>query len=250
MKTRLWMTCLLLGLLPMAGVSQTTNGSSTGSGNTNGTTGSGAGNTGNRDMGTTGTGSSGTGINNTGNGIQGSQSGATTAPSSGTEGTMGERNGVRSRENGNGTRVKIKENGKGERKVKMEDRYGKRKIEINNDGSARVTTDIAGEGKRVEVFPAPVWGAAQNYRNDRHVYFPDYHAFYAPGRGYIYWNEGAWTTSTSMPDWLGKADLSKARMQVISDLDLDSSPEGLYSSYREQFPAQPVDIDVSVPNID
>jgi hypothetical protein len=120
------------------------------------------------------------------------------------------------------------------------------KVKIDKRGNTKVKAN--GKKVKTEGIP-PAWAPAHGYRENRSVDFPDYHMFYQPGRGYVYWNNGAWTTSSSVPAYLGSVDLGTARMQLLEDIDITTYPERNYEVYMRQFPAQPVEVTVPVPII-
>lgn len=94
----------------------------------------------------------------------------------------------------------------------------------------------------------PSWGKAHKYNNDKYVYFQDYYTFYSPKRGYVYWNNGSWTTSQNMPQYMSNADLNGARMQILNDESLSSYPERNFPNYMNQYPSQPISgLNVPVP---
>jgi len=111
----------------------------------------------------------------------------------------------------------------------------------------KVKTEGNGQTKVKTKGNPPVWAPAHGYRENRSVYFPDYYLFYQPGRGYVYWNNDAWTTSTTVPVYMNGVNLNNARMQMLSDIDVTTSPEQNYQVYLRQYPAQPVQITVPVP---
>src|SRR5438477_356004 len=63
----------------------------------------------------------------------------------------------------------------------------------------------------------PAWAAAHQYHNDHDVYFPDYYTFYDPQRGYIYYKEGHWVNTTTVPTYMRSVDMNKARVQIIQE---------------------------------
>jgi hypothetical protein len=95
---------------------------------------------------------------------------------------------------------------------------------------------------------SPAWASAHQYHNDRDVYFPDYYTFYDPERGYVYWNEGKWVNSTSVPTYMHKVDLNKARVQIIEE-DVQMHPETKYTIYKQTYPAEKVEVTVPVPDV-
>jgi hypothetical protein len=95
---------------------------------------------------------------------------------------------------------------------------------------------------------SPSWGAAHQYHNDRSVYFPDYYTFYEPNRGYIYWNNDNWATSSTVPPFMSSADLNKARVQLIEG-DASGHPENQYNNYKNMYPARKIEVVVPVPDV-
>lgn len=90
------------------------------------------------------------------------------------------------------------------------------------------------------VTTTPYWSKSHSYQNDKYVYFPDYYLFYSPSRGYTYWSNGAWSTSSSLPSNMSTADLNAARIQTLNEISVTSYPERSYTTYINQYPAQPV----------
>jgi len=83
----------------------------------------------------------------------------------------------------------------------------------------------------------PSWAAAHNYDATAHVYFPDYYTFYDPRRGgYVFWQNGKYTFSPSMPPFLEKADLTKSRVKILKGISLDLHPEQDYPRYMKLYP--------------
>jgi hypothetical protein len=88
--------------------------------------------------------------------------------------------------------------------------------------------------------PLPGWAKAHNYDATSHAYFPDYYTYYDPTRGgYVYWDNGKWTFSPSVPSYLDKVDLSQSRVQILKGLSLDLHPEQDYPHYMEMYPPDP-----------
>ncbi len=104
----------------------------------------------------------------------------------------------------------------------------------------------AHEGK--VAIPVPRWSLTHGYMNDRPVYFPDYYLFYTPERGYIYWNEGAWLTSPTVPEFVKEVDLRRARVQIMDDEEGNQYPEKDFTMFRKSFPAERVEVEVPVPD--
>lgn len=113
-------------------------------------------------------------------------------------------------------------------------------------GQTTVTKTIEKNGKKkTKTRTMPDWAAAQNYSGDQCVYFPDYYTFYEPGRGYVYWNNGAWTSAGTLPSYMTDVNLNRARMQILNDVS--ARPETRYRNYIESYPAQKVEVAVPVP---
>jgi hypothetical protein len=83
----------------------------------------------------------------------------------------------------------------------------------------------------------PSWAEAQQYDATAHVYFPDYYTFYDAARGgYVYWENGKWSFSPSVPSFLEKVDMSKSRIKILKGLSLDLHPEQNYPYYIKMYP--------------
>jgi hypothetical protein len=106
------------------------------------------------------------------------------------------------------------------------------------------TTDYQGKMKTKSM---PAWAPAHRYMGDKHVYFRDYYTFYDPARGYVYWNNGRWTTSTDVPAYLNSVDLNAARMELLDD-NVEIHPETKIKVYREKYPAERVKVTVPIPD--
>ncbi len=92
--------------------------------------------------------------------------------------------------------------------------------------------------KTAKATVAPPWAAAHNYDATAHVYFPDYYTFYDPNRGgYVYWSGGQYVFTPAMPPVMEKADMGKARIQILKGISLDLHPELNYPYYMKQYPA-------------
>jgi hypothetical protein len=84
----------------------------------------------------------------------------------------------------------------------------------------------------------PDWAAAHHYDAKTHAYFPDYYTYYDPSRGgYVYWKNGSYTFTPSLPPFMENADLDKSRVQIIKGLSLDLHPERNYPHYMKLYPA-------------
>ena len=106
----------------------------------------------------------------------------------------------------------------------------------NTTAKDKNKTKKAATAKRTKV---PEWAAAHNYDATSHVYFPDYYTFYDPARGgYVFWENGKWSFTPSVPAYLEKVDLSKSRIQILKGLSLDLHPELDYPHYMKLYPAE------------
>ncbi|MDR3680418.1 MAG: hypothetical protein P4L41_10670 [Flavipsychrobacter sp.] len=86
----------------------------------------------------------------------------------------------------------------------------------------------------------PPWAAAHKYNADAHVYFPDYYTFYDPNRGgYIFWENGTWSFTPTMPAYLSNKDLDRSRVQILKNVSLDLHPETDYPRYMKLYPPRP-----------
>jgi len=94
----------------------------------------------------------------------------------------------------------------------------------------------------------PAWAAAHNYNAKEHVYFPDYYTYYDPQRGgYVFWKNGKWSFSPSVPPYMEKVDLAKSRVEILQGLSLDLHPEQNYPNYMKLYPPVHEYNDVPVP---
>ena len=94
----------------------------------------------------------------------------------------------------------------------------------------------------------PHWAAAHNYDGTAHVYFPDYYTYYDPQRaGYVYWDNGHWIVTPSVPPYMEKVDLDKSRIKILKGLSLDLHPELDYPNYMKLYPADHENNMVQVP---
>src|SRR5690606_970843 len=93
------------------------------------------------------------------------------------------------------------------------------------------------------------WGT-KDYKGNSHIYYPDYHAFYDPNRGYVYWNvsTNTWTTSKEVPTFMSNVDMRRTRVEILEGLSLDLYPERNYPNYMKLYPARTEDPRVPVPN--
>lgn len=104
-------------------------------------------------------------------------------------------------------------------------------------------TDIQQHGKHKHAIKAnalPEWAAAHDYNADAHVYFPDFHTFYDPNRGgYIFWQNGTWNFTPTIPPYMSNKDLNRTRIQILKGLSLDLHPENDYPRYMKLYPPLP-----------
>jgi hypothetical protein len=121
-----------------------------------------------------------------------------------------------------------------------------------SSGAQEVKTKIkADKGKykekdKIKTKDLPAWAIAHKYSGSDYVYFPDYYFFYKHSRGYVYWRDKKWQTSSSVPSYLLPVDLATARMEIIDEAK--SHPEVFFKNYYDRYPAQKVAIEVPVPD--
>lgn len=85
---------------------------------------------------------------------------------------------------------------------------------------------------------APTWAKAHHYNGQASVYFPDFRSFYDPQRGgYVFWKDGEWSFTPTVPPYMTNYDLGKERVQILRNLSLDLHPELDYPRYMELYPA-------------
>ena len=83
----------------------------------------------------------------------------------------------------------------------------------------------------------PDWATAHNYDAKTNAYFPDYYTFYDAKRGgYVFWKNGQWSFTPTMPPYMSNKDLSKARVKILKGLSLDLHPETDYPKYMKMYP--------------
>jgi hypothetical protein len=86
----------------------------------------------------------------------------------------------------------------------------------------------------------PAWAPAHGYRAKNHVYFRDYHTFYDPYRdGYVYRRNNKWMFSRNVPTFLVGVNLGSARMNLITDIPVNTHPERYYDRYVSRYPRDP-----------
>src|ERR1700748_670342 len=85
----------------------------------------------------------------------------------------------------------------------------------------------------------PAWGKAHNYNGSSYVYFPDFRSFYDPQRGgYVFWENGTWSFTPTVPPYMTNYDLGKERVQILKNLSLARHPELDYPRYMELYPVE------------
>jgi len=85
----------------------------------------------------------------------------------------------------------------------------------------------------------PSWAEAQHYDASSYAYFPDYYTYYDPQRGgYLFWMNGKYTFTPTMPPFMEKVDMSTQRVQLLKGLSLDLHPEQNYPRYMKLYPAE------------
>jgi hypothetical protein len=100
----------------------------------------------------------------------------------------------------------------------------------------------------IKATTVPPWAEAHQYNSQSHVYFPDYYTFYDPERGgYVFWENGNWSFTPSMPPYLSNKDLNRSRVQILKNVSLDLHPENDYPRYMKLYPSIPTDNNNDVP---
>lgn len=90
----------------------------------------------------------------------------------------------------------------------------------------------------------PPWAPAHGYRQ-RHVYFPDHHAYYDNTAGvYISLSGGNWTTSVNLPLSLKGIDL-KVAAKVEIDFD-GTSPQVNFNTHKSKHPGKKAKVKVKM----
>jgi hypothetical protein len=123
---------------------------------------------------------------------------------------------------------------------------GKKVVVKSNSSNKSYKTYKKNKVVKVKNGP-PSWAKAHGYRNNRHVYFPDYYTFYDPNRGYVYWNDGNWIATPTVPSFLTTVDLGAARIHVLTNEQLTVRPETRYNTYVGQYPGRLVGVAVPIP---
>ena len=98
-------------------------------------------------------------------------------------------------------------------------------------------------------YKAPYWASAHKYRGRNAVYFRDYNAFYDPHRGvYVYWHNNAWVYSSTVPRYMSRYDLNRARVHYITDVPYGARPEMHYKKYARRYPRNNnIQINIALP---
>lgn len=82
------------------------------------------------------------------------------------------------------------------------------------------------------------WANRHHYNYHRHVYFPDYHAFYDARRhGYVYRNRGRWIFSQAVPSFMVGLNWNNVRLQYLQGVPVTSYPQNYYDTYSNRYPA-------------
>ncbi|SDZ84442.1 hypothetical protein SAMN05192529_102293 [Arachidicoccus rhizosphaerae] len=94
--------------------------------------------------------------------------------------------------------------------------------------------------------PAP-WAARHHYGYDRHVYFPDYHAFYDARRhGYVYRHGGRWIFSQALPSFMVGLNWNNVRLQYLQGVPMTAYPQDYYDTYVNRYPALSFNLNVNL----
>lgn len=98
---------------------------------------------------------------------------------------------------------------------------------------------------RRPVYRAVPWAARRHYNFNRHVYFPDYHAFYdARRRGYVYRNGGRWIFTRTVPSFMVGINWNNVRLQYLQGVPVDVYPQTYYDTYVNRYPAVSLNLNV------
>lgn len=82
------------------------------------------------------------------------------------------------------------------------------------------------------------WASRHHYHYNRHVYFPDYHAFYDARRhGYVYRNRGRWIFSEAVPSFMVGLNWNNVRLQYLQGVPVSAYPQNYYDTYSSRYPA-------------
>ena len=98
---------------------------------------------------------------------------------------------------------------------------------------------------RRPVYRAAPWAARRHYNFNRHVYFPDYHAFYdARRRGYVYRNRGRWIFTRTIPSFMVGVNWNNVRLQYLQGVPVSVYPQTYYDTYVNRYPAVSLNFNV------
>jgi len=94
--------------------------------------------------------------------------------------------------------------------------------------------------------PAP-WAARHHYNYNRHVYFPDYHAFYDARRhGYVYRHGGRWIFTQAIPSFMVGLNWNNVRIQYLQGVPVNVYPQQYYDTYASRYPAVSLNLNVNL----
>ena len=98
-------------------------------------------------------------------------------------------------------------------------------------------------------YAMPFWASAHRYQGRHAVYFRDYNAFYDPYQGgYVYWLNGAWVFSPTVPLYMANFDLNRARVHIIKDVPYGTRPELYYRKYARRYPRNSrIQVNIALP---
>jgi hypothetical protein len=94
--------------------------------------------------------------------------------------------------------------------------------------------------------PAP-WAVRRHYNYNRHVYFPDYHAFYDARRhGYVYRHGGRWIFTQVLPSFMVGLNWNNVRIQYLQGVPVNAYPQDYYDTYASRYPAVSFHLNVNL----
>lgn len=91
------------------------------------------------------------------------------------------------------------------------------------------------------------WAARRHYDYHRHVYFPDYHAFYDARRhGYVYRNRGRWIFTQTLPSFMVGLNWNNVRIQYLQGVPVTAYPQTYYDTYSSRYPAVSLNLNLNL----
>lgn len=100
---------------------------------------------------------------------------------------------------------------------------------------------------RSRYYRAAPWAARHHYGFNRHVYFPDYHAFYDARRhGYVYRNGGRWIFTQTLPRFMVGLNWNNVRIQYLQGVPVTAFPQTYYDTYSNRYPAVSLNLNLNL----